>query len=64
MADAVSRRHITAQARVRTEASQLEFVLEKVVLGRGFLWVRRFSPVTIIKKNHIFTFNSPTTDAI
>jgi hypothetical protein len=44
MAQVVSRRPLTAEARVRVHVG---FVVDKVVLGQVFLRVLRFSPVNI-----------------
>jgi hypothetical protein len=48
MAQAVSRRRLTAEARVRAQVNPVEFVVDKVTLGQVFLRVLRFSPVNII----------------
>jgi len=45
MAQAVSRRPLTAESRVRAHVG---FVVDKVVLRQVFLRVLRFSPVSII----------------
>jgi hypothetical protein len=47
MAQAISSRLLTAAARVRAQANPVEFVVEKVALGRVFLRVLLFSPVNI-----------------
>jgi hypothetical protein len=46
MAQAVSRRPLTSETRVR--ARDVGFVVDKVVLGQAFLRVLRFSPANII----------------
>jgi hypothetical protein len=48
MAQAVSRRPLTAAAGVRAQVNPVGFVVDKVALGQVFLRVLRFSPVTII----------------
>jgi hypothetical protein len=49
MAQVVSRRPLTAEARVRALGSiHVGFVVDKVALGQVFLRVLRFSPVDII----------------
>jgi hypothetical protein len=48
MAQAVSRRLLTAAARVRAQVNPVGFVVDKVALGQVFLRVLRFSPVNII----------------
>jgi hypothetical protein len=48
MAQAVSRRPLTAVAWVRAHINPVEFVADKVALGQVFLQVLRFSPVNII----------------
>jgi hypothetical protein len=45
MAQAVSRRPATAEARARYRLSPLGFVVDKVVLGQVFPRVLQFSPV-------------------
>jgi hypothetical protein len=47
MAQAVSRRPLTAEARVRSRAN-VGFVVDKVALGQVFPRVLRFSPVNLI----------------
>jgi hypothetical protein len=47
MAQAVSRRPPTAEARVRSRVN-VGFVVDKVALGQVFLRVLRFSPVNFI----------------
>jgi hypothetical protein len=48
MAQAVSRRPPTAEARIRSlESVHVGFVVDKVALGQVFLRVPRFSPVSI-----------------
>jgi hypothetical protein len=48
MAQAVSRRPLTAAARVLAQVNPVGFVVDKVALGQVFLRVLRFSPVNII----------------
>jgi hypothetical protein len=48
MAQVVSRRPVTAKARVCSRASPRRFVVGEVALGQVFLRVLRFSPVDII----------------
>jgi hypothetical protein len=48
MAQAVSRRPLTAAARVRAHVSPVGFVVDKVAVGQVFLRVLRFFPVSII----------------
>jgi hypothetical protein len=48
MAQAVSRRPLTAESRVRARVNTCGFVVDKVALGQVFLRVLRFSPVSII----------------
>jgi hypothetical protein len=48
IAQAVSRRPLTAAARVRARVSPVVYVVDKVALGLVFLRVLRFSPVNII----------------
>jgi hypothetical protein len=48
MAQAVSRRPLNAEARVRPRFNLVEFVVDKAALGHVFLRVLRFSPVSII----------------
>jgi hypothetical protein len=48
MAQAVSRRPLTAAAWVRARVNTVGFVVGKVALGQVFLRVLRFSPVNII----------------
>jgi hypothetical protein len=48
MAQAVSRRPLTAAARVRAQVNPVGFVMDKVALGQVFLRVLRFSPANII----------------
>ena len=48
MAQAVSRRPLTAEARVRSRSDHVGFVVEKVALGQVLLRVLRFSTVTFI----------------
>jgi hypothetical protein len=48
MAQAVSRRPLTAASRVRARVSTLGFVVDKVALGQVSLRVIKFSPVNII----------------
>jgi hypothetical protein len=48
IAQAVSRRPLTAAAWVRVQVNPVGFVVEKVALGQVFLRVLRFSPVNII----------------
>jgi hypothetical protein len=48
MAQAVSRRPLTAESRVAPGLIRVGFVVEKVALGQVFLRVLRFSPVSII----------------
>jgi hypothetical protein len=48
MAQAVSRRPLTAAARVRTQVNPVGFVVDKVALVQVLLRVLRFSPVNII----------------
>jgi hypothetical protein len=65
MAQAVSRRPLTAAARFRAQVNSVGFVVDKVALGQVFLRVLRFRPVNIIppwvphfrklKKNSSFT---------
>jgi hypothetical protein len=49
MAQAVSRRPVTAEARVLFQVSR--FVMDKVVLGQIFLPVLRFSPVSFHQRS-------------
>jgi hypothetical protein len=68
MAQAVSRRPVTAAARVRALVNPVGFVVDKVALGQVFLRVLQFSPANIIppwalrfrklKKNISFTHSS------
>jgi hypothetical protein len=48
MAQAVSRRHPTAEARVRLGPVHVGFVVDKVALGQVLSQVLRFSPVNFI----------------
>jgi hypothetical protein len=48
MAQAVSRRPLTAAAWVRSQVNPVGFVVDEVALGQDFLRVLRFSPVSII----------------
>jgi hypothetical protein len=48
VAQAVSRRPLTAEARVRPESVHVGFVVDKVALGQVFPRVLRFSPVNLI----------------
>jgi hypothetical protein len=48
MAQAVSRRPLTAAAWIRARVNPVGFVVEKVALGQVFLRILRFSPVNII----------------
>jgi hypothetical protein len=48
MAQVVSRRPLTAEARVRAGSIHVWFVVDNVALGQVFLGVLRFSPVNII----------------
>jgi hypothetical protein len=48
MAQAVSRRPLTAAAWVRAQVNRVGFVMDKLALGQVFLRVIRFSPVNII----------------
>jgi hypothetical protein len=48
MAQAVSRRPLTAATRVRARVNPVGFVVDKVALGQVFLRVLQFSPVSII----------------
>jgi branched-subunit amino acid transport protein len=48
MAQAVSRRPLTAEAGFAPRSIYVGFVVDKMVLGQVFLRVLRFSPVTII----------------
>jgi hypothetical protein len=48
MAQAVSRRPLTAAAWFRAKVNPVGFVVDKVALGQVFLRVLRFSPVSII----------------
>jgi hypothetical protein len=48
MAQVVSRRPLTAEARVCPGSIHVGFVVDKVALGQVFLQVLRFSPVNII----------------
>jgi hypothetical protein len=48
MVHTVSRRPLTAAARVRTQVNPVRFVVDKVALGQVFLRVLRFRPVNII----------------
>jgi hypothetical protein len=48
MAEAVSRWHLTAAARVRAQVNPVGFVVEQVALGQVFLRVLRFSRFNII----------------
>ena len=55
MAQAVSRRPLTAKTRFRSHDSPCEIVVDKVTLGKALLPVLRFSPVGIIPplpRNH------------
>jgi hypothetical protein len=47
MAQVVSRRPLTAEARVRARSIHVGFVADKVALGQVFFRVLRFSPVNI-----------------
>jgi hypothetical protein len=47
MAQVVSRRPLTAEARVRARSVHVGLMVDKVALGRIFLRVLRFSPVNI-----------------
>jgi hypothetical protein len=53
MAQAVSRRALTAEAQVRARVSPCGFVVDKVALGQVFLRVLRFSSVSIIHRGSI-----------
>jgi hypothetical protein len=44
----VSRRPVTAAARVRIQVNPVGFVVDKVALGQVYLGVLQFSPVSII----------------
>jgi hypothetical protein len=48
MAQAVSRRPLTAEAWVRSRVSHVGFVVDKVAVGQVFPRVLRFSPVSFI----------------
>jgi hypothetical protein len=48
MAQAVSRRPLNAEARVRSMVCHVRFVVDKVALGQVFPRVLRFSPVSFI----------------
>jgi hypothetical protein len=48
MTQAVSRRPLTAEARVRDRSPHVGFVMGKVALGRVCILVLRFYPVNII----------------
>jgi hypothetical protein len=48
MAQAVSRRPLTAAAWVRAQVNPVGFVVDKVALGQVFIRVFRFSPFNII----------------
>jgi hypothetical protein len=48
MAQAVSRRPLTAAARFHARVNPVGFVMDKVTLGQVFFRVLRFSPVSII----------------
>jgi hypothetical protein len=48
MAQVVSRRPLTAEARVRARVNPWGFAVDKVALGQVSLRVLRFSPVNII----------------
>jgi hypothetical protein len=48
VAQAVSRRPLTAAAWFRAQVNPVGFVVDKVALGQVFLQVLRFSPVNII----------------
>ena len=48
MAQAVNRLPLTAEARVRSQASPCKTLVDKVALGKVFLLVLRFSLASII----------------
>jgi hypothetical protein len=48
MAQEVSRRRLTAEARVQSLSVHVGFVVNKVTLGQGFPLVLRFPPVNFI----------------
>jgi hypothetical protein len=48
MAQAVSRRPLTAAAWVRAQVNPVGFVVDKVAVGQVFIRVLRFYPVNII----------------
>jgi hypothetical protein len=48
MAQAVSRRPLTAEARFDPGSVHVGFMVDKVALGQVFLWVLRFSSVNFI----------------
>jgi hypothetical protein len=48
VAQAVSRRHLTAAARVHAQVNPMGYVVGKVAVGQVFLRVLRFSPFNII----------------
>ena len=61
MAQAVSRRSLTANARVRSHISHMGFVVDKVALGDFYLRVLRFCPIRIVPSGctlfiHLFFF--------
>jgi hypothetical protein len=57
MAQVVSRRPVTAEARVRAGSIHVGFVVDKMALGQVFLRVRLFSPSiyhsTVALQTHI-----------
>jgi hypothetical protein len=50
MAQAVSRRPVTAEAGVRSRVVHVGHVVDKVALGQVFIPVFRFSPVTLLHR--------------
>ena len=55
MAQAVNRRHLTAEARVRSRVIHVGFVVDKVALRQVFPRVLGFSPVNFIPPVLIYT---------
>jgi hypothetical protein len=58
MAHAISRRPLTAEARIRSQVSQPQRCVDKEVLGRVFLLVFRCAPVSIIPHFLVLDFHT------
>ena len=62
MAHVVSRRSLTAKARIRSRGVHVEFVVDKVALGQVSPRVLRFSPVSFIPPVLHYTKNEKKTN--